>query len=126
MTEDSRTLLEKRVLSKLISPESVRYSITRNRLVVMGGIGSNEIYAKRFNKKDYLIINKDSYKDREIPLAIVNENHSDEFVLKTLYEKATKVAEEWAKFDHNKILDLTGNKPIPEEAKYYQSRYSYI
>jgi hypothetical protein len=126
MAKDSRTLLEKTILKEEDGeslPERIRYSVIANRSVGMGGSCTNDIYAERFNRRDYLIINSRNIDDDKQPLAIVNERYTDVVVLSILYEKALEVANERAKLDGNSVLDLTGNVPIPDEAKYYRDRY---
>ena len=72
------------------------------------------IYAKKFEKGDYLIMRKVPY-DKVIPLEIVNNRHNLDTVLSRLYENALETANWRAEMDHNEVLDLTGNVPIPEK-----------
>ena len=121
MKNDSKTLLKKSVSeTEGTSVERTRYSVIAGRMVAMGGTCSNNIYAQKFNEKDYLIIDYTNLDDEKNPVAIVNENYTEIVVLSRMYEEAKKVAGLRAKLDDNSVLDLTGNVEIPEEAKYYR------
>jgi hypothetical protein len=120
---ESKTLLERRIKEGDESlAERTKYSVIRNRLVAMGGTSSNDIYAEKFEKGDFLILNYRNYDDDKVPLEIVNNRHSEKTVLKKLYENALEVAIQVAERDGNDLMDLTGHVPIPKNAKYYIDR----
>lgn len=127
MLNDSKTLLKKHSHEgKGTLVERTSYSIIANRHVAVGGSCSNEIYAKKFNEGDYLIIDKQKTHQREVPIAIVNDRHAINYALDLMYQKALEVAIKRAEFDDNEVLDLTGNVQIPEEAKYYINQYEKL
>jgi len=98
--------------------EKIVYAVFSKVHLSNKGRLSNLIISKKFNTADYLIRNKIIH-DITIPLTIVNENHTPEEVLSTMYDESKKIAELRANLDHNKLLDLTGNVEISEEDKKY-------
>ncbi|MBI2004286.1 hypothetical protein HYS72_02365 [Candidatus Pacearchaeota archaeon] len=114
MVEDSKTILEEYIIED--NPlRGLSYSIIRNRLVAMGGIGSNNIKSKIMDNH-YLIFNEDINKNfLKTPLAIIDINKSSK-----------RIAKKIAKMDKNKLLDLTSKaEKIPKEAKYYLGREGF-
>ena len=121
MSEHSKTILRERILSGKTSVlEGGYFSVVRMRLVAMGGWQSNSIEAKVLDNH-YLIENVDVVRDfTRKPLAIV-DIHKPKEAIGRMYNEARKIAEEWAKYDGNEVLDITSRvaTKIPKDAHYY-------
>lgn len=109
MTKEYRTLLTKVIEDEDIGtlPERTSYKIISSGRPGRQDLQTNHVYAEKFNKADYLVIDYKDLDDEKQPLAIVNENHSEKEVLEKMYEEAKEVAKLRAKLDRNKVYDLT-------------------
>jgi hypothetical protein len=104
MAKNIGTILKKVVREKhndKTLPERTRYYVLNSDSNI-----ANQVYAQKFNERDYLIIDCSSFDDEKIPLAIVNDRHTDEQVLTTLYEQALVVATWRAKLDNNSVSEI--------------------
>ena len=121
MSKDSRTLLEECIEDGKTSPlDDGCYSVIAARLVAYGGFECNRIEA-RIMDGHYLIVNLNPIRDFEMkPLAIVDMENKQE-AEDRMYEAALKIATERARFDGNRLLNLTSRVEKPAEARHYES-----
>lgn len=122
MEKEKPTLLKKIIFNKEKGnlPSNIAYEIYSSSTSGEGMYPIRRIRADQYNKADYLIISGTiAGQSRERPLAIVNENHSEEEVLSKMYTEAKKSALETANFKQSRLIDLTGNVEISEEDKKY-------
>ncbi len=118
--EQSRTLLTEYAPQKEKTPlEERSFSVIANRLVAMGGFRCNKVEVRRIDDH-YILMSANGVNELNWePFGRVDLNKPN-IALNRMYEEAKRLAKKRAKFDSNRILDLTSKgKKISERDRCY-------
>ena len=124
MTEQTRTLITEYVSEGAKNPlERGCYSIIACRLVSIGGFECDRIEATKLD--DHYLLTRTNISNNDWEALGVVDSNKPEIALDRMYDAAKRIAEERAKSDGNKVIDLTsrGKKVVGDEKYSVPDKY---